>query len=275
MTTASTLAGLGAAAGWGAGDFWAGFAGRRASVLLVALVSQLIGLVVLPLVALALGEPLPARSDLLFAAGAGASAAVGIGGLYAALAAGRMGVAAPITGVLAAAGPVTLTWATVGPPATLPLTGMVLGLAGIALVSGPRAHRPPNRVLVLSVLAGAGFAGFLFLLGHAGGAFVWTLVAARVGTCTALALALLAVRPPTTGLWSPALAWVTVFILVGDVSFLAASRLGRLDVAAVTASLYPLVTVSLARWKLGERLSRVQSAGAGLMLVAIPLIASG
>src|SRR4051812_7003348 len=51
--------GLGSAIAWGAGDFSGGWAGRRAPVLSVAIVVDLIGALVMTAVALAIGEPFP------------------------------------------------------------------------------------------------------------------------------------------------------------------------------------------------------------------------
>jgi drug/metabolite transporter (DMT)-like permease len=59
----------------------------------------------------------------------------------------------------------------------------------------------------------------------------------------------------------------------GNVFFLLASRLARLDVAAVLSSMYPASTVVLAAALLRERVSRPQGAGIAAMLGAIALIA--
>lgn len=269
-------AGIGSALAWGAGDFVAGVASRRASVLVVAGGSQLVGLVILPILALALGEPIPAARDWLWAGAAGVSAFAGIGGLYAALASGRMGVAAPLTGVLAASLPVAYAWTVAGTPGELAVAGMVLALAGIALAGGPRAERPPARVLGLSILSGVGFAGFLLLMGESSrDAFVWTLIAARLGTLGSILVAIAITRPALRGAPVGAVALAGLLIVIGDALYLGAARLGRLDVAVVLSSLYPVGTVALARIVLKERLTRTQAWGAALMLAAIPLIAWG
>jgi drug/metabolite transporter (DMT)-like permease len=58
----------------------------------------------------------------------------------------------------------------------------------------------------------------------------------------------------------------------GNLLFLASTRLGRLDVAAVLASLYPASTILLAAWQLHERPTRRQSLGMGLALLAVVAI---
>lgn len=267
-------AGLASALAWGAGDFAGGLATRRQPVFVVVLLSQLLGLGLLLVLALALREALPPLGDLVWGTAAGAAGAIGVSALYAALAQGRMGIAAPITGVVAAIIPVGFAWSVLGAPSPLGMAGMALALAGIALVSGPRRERPPARVLLLALLSGVGFAGFLLLIGLSGASsFLWTLVAARAGSALLVATLLLArERRP----WGAPTAWVVGASLGdtgGNAFFLLATRLGRLDVAVVLSSLYPVATVVLARVKLRERLSATQAWGSALMLAAIPLVA--
>ena len=98
-----------------------------------------------------------------------------------------------------------------------------------------------------------------------------------MGSLTVCGLILLALR----GKAGPAkitpktLRWVlstALFDTSGNMLFLAATRAGRLDVAAVLASLYPASTILLAAATLGERPTRRQGWGMAVASVAVVLI---
>ena len=63
-----------------------------------------------------------------------------------------------------------------------------------------------------------------------------------------------------------------LFDTSGNLLYVAATRAGRLDVAAVLASLYPASTILLAGWVLHERLTRRQGVGMAVAVVAVALI---
>lgn len=267
--------GLASAATWGAGDFAGGIAARRVPLFVAVLLSQALGLVLVVALAFALREPVPVLSDWLWGGAAGLAGAVGVTCLYGSLASGRMGIAAPLSGVIAAALPVAYAWTRLGAPSAIGLAGMLLALAGIALVSAPRAERPPRRVLLLAVGSGLGFALFFILMGESTRtSFLWTLSAARVAACVVL-LGVLALTRPGWGRPGVAVVLAGLCDVLGNAFFLLASRVARLDVAVVLASLYPVTTVILARIVLKEKLTPMQAWGAIVMLAAIPLIAYG
>jgi drug/metabolite transporter (DMT)-like permease len=58
----------------------------------------------------------------------------------------------------------------------------------------------------------------------------------------------------------------------GNLLFIAATRAGRLDVAAVLASLYPASTILLAAWMLRERPTRRQGLGMAVAVAAVVMI---
>ena len=112
------------------------------------------------------------------------------------------------------------------------------------------------------------------------------MTAARVASVILCSLLLLLHRrfaPATNdetlpGGWLPRRAWlwalaVAVLDTGGNLLYIQSTRLGRLDVAAVLASLYPASTILLAAFILRERPARGQVLGMGLALVAVILVA--
>jgi drug/metabolite transporter (DMT)-like permease len=70
-------------------------------------------------------------------------------------------------------------------------------------------------------------------------------------------------------------AWALTAVLLdtsGNLLFIAATRAGRLDVAAVLASLYPASTILLAAWTLRERPTRRQGWGMVVAAAAVVMI---
>jgi drug/metabolite transporter (DMT)-like permease len=61
--------------------------------------------------------------------------------------------------------------------------------------------------------------------------------------------------------------------MTGSTVFIRASQIGRLDDAVVLSSLYPAVTVLLARIFLHEHFSRTRTIGMVAALAAVPMIA--
>lgn len=272
----SVLLGLASAAAWGAGDFSGGLASRRAPVLGVLALGQLAGASLVAAIALGLGEPAPPAGAVAWAVSAGALGAVGLGALYRALAVGRMAVVAPVSAVLSAALPVAWGIAEDGLPPATKLAGFALALAGIWLVARSGETGEGRAGLLLAVVAGCAFGGFLVTMHRAAqeGTF-WPLAAAR-GTSLALALAVaLARRRP----FLPPRAAVPLVLLSGALDaggnafFVLAAQVGRLDVASVLSSMYPAGTVLLAALVLRERVSRPQGAGLAAVAAAIALLA--
>ena len=111
--------GLLSAVSFGSADFGGGFTSRRLPVLGVALTGQLVGCGLALVAAVVAREPVPDLVPLALGAAAGACGVLGVLSLYYGLAVGRMGVVAPVTGVLGAALPVVAALLVEGaPPAT-------------------------------------------------------------------------------------------------------------------------------------------------------------
>src|SRR5215212_6860560 len=113
---AVVVLGLFSSSSWGVSDFLGGVTSRRAPLLGVMAITQLIGVAIaLPLIVVR-GEALPEGFDLGWSIASGALGALGLGCLYHGLAVGRMGVVAPMAGVLVAGMPVAFGIATQGVP---------------------------------------------------------------------------------------------------------------------------------------------------------------
>jgi drug/metabolite transporter (DMT)-like permease len=233
------------AASWGAGDFSGGIAAKKADVFRIVAVAHAFGLVSMLLMVWLTHESVPPRVDLVWGGIAGLAGAFGIAALYKALAIGRMGIIAPVAGVITA---------------TLPV------LVGIATLGFPPA-----------IIAGISFGLFLIAGKQAGLHTVfWPMVVARAASVIVMgAISLLLVKDARS--LRPAIVPILLCGLLdsaGNALFLAATRHGRLDVAAVLSSLYPASTVLLARLVLKERISRTQGVGIAGALVAIALISA-
>jgi drug/metabolite transporter (DMT)-like permease len=73
----------------------------------------------------------------------------------------------------------------------------------------------------------------------------------------------------------PSLALVGLLDVTANACFALGTETGLVSVVSVLASLYPVGTVLLARALLEERLVEVQTAGVGLALTGVALIAAG
>jgi drug/metabolite transporter (DMT)-like permease len=273
----SVALGLLSAASWGSGDFCGGLASRRASALGVLVASQVVGILLLLVLAVLTGEAIPTRGELGWAIIAGASGALGMLALYAALGSGRMGIAASVSGVAGAVVPVLVGGAVQGVPGRLRLLGFVLALAGLWLltVADSGEIRATPREWALPLLGGVGLGLFLVCIHQAGGSTIlWPLTVARaasIGLLTAIGAVTGTLRPPGRA----ALGLTAMAGLLdsgGNAFFILAARAGRLDVAGILSSLYPVATVALACWLLGERLTARQTAGAVATMGAIACV---
>jgi drug/metabolite transporter (DMT)-like permease len=269
---------LGASVSWGVGDFLGGVSSRRLPTLVVLAVSQPAGLVGLVALALAVqDEPLGA-GGIAAAAAAGAAGALGLGGLYRGMAVGAMGVVAPVS-TLAAVLPVAVGLARGERPGALQLLGAALILAGVVLVSrepGAGGSRIAAGV-GLALVAATGFGlYFVFIDVAADESATWAVVVARA-TASALCIGA-AVARGAGGLSPRALPALTLIGLLdasANVLLAAALTRGYVSLVSVLASLYPVVTVLLARTVLAERVATPQTAGIGVALGGVALVAAG
>lgn len=209
---------------------------------------------------------------------AGLAGGIGISALYRGLAVGRMGVVAPVTGVLAAIIPVCVGIVTEGVPAPLVLGGIGLAIVAVVLVSRVPAERDGPSGLNLALVAGLAIGTFSVVVaqishGHAFGAL--TVIRATEAILVGLVIVVgrMAWRPERRLL--PAIGVVGVLDMTGNAAFLVAVQTGALAIAAVLSSLYPVTTVVLAAAILRERVTRSHAFGIVLAGIAVACIAFG
>jgi len=276
---ASSSAGLSlsAAAVWGGGDFAGGIAARRASVFRVVAIAHAFGLLLMLLLTWFAGEPVPPSAGLVWGAVTGITGAFGIAALYKGLSIGQMGVVAPVASVITAVLPVVYDFVTEGLPGRLQLLGFGLAVLSIWLITRADAEGGIRDGLGLAVLAGIMFGLFLICGKQAGRyAVLWPLVSARAASTVLMSMIVLFSAADPKPL-RPALLPILMsgaFDSIANALYLAATRFGRLDVAAVLSSLYPASTVILARVFLKERFSRTQVLGIVGALIAVALISA-
>lgn len=275
------LLGLLSAVAYGASDFAGGIGGRRSRPEAVAMLAQPIAFLSAVIAVLVVGGS-PSSSALLWGALSGVGSGVGTVSLYRGLAVGRMSVVAPLSAVLSAAAPAIVGLSTGDRLSVVRAIGLVLALPAIVLVSretgGPEGGRSAG--IPEALVAGAGFAVFFIGLSMAGtDSGAWPLVPGQgVAVVCVVALGLaLGVRRRTVA-WSAAWRPAIVTGLLGGAAgllYLAANSGGELSVVAVLASLYPAVTVLLARLLLHEHWQRTQKAGLVLAAFAVALVGAG
>jgi drug/metabolite transporter (DMT)-like permease len=270
--------GLLAALAWGAADFGGGLTSRRAPLFAVVLGSQLVGFALALVLALLRAEPMPSPTDLGLAVASGVLGAVGILALYGGLAVGRMGVVAPVTGVLAATVPVLAGIALEGWPRDIVLLGIVLAIVAVVLVSRVAGDGGGRSGLELALLGGVALGLFTVVITRIDEAGVFgPLAVVRVANAAVVGLLVVLSRRPmaTPRNALPALVAVGALDMAGNAGLLFAEQTGSLAVAAVLSSLYPVTTVLLAILVLREPVTRSHAAGIALAFAAIGLIAAG
>jgi drug/metabolite transporter (DMT)-like permease len=293
-----TIFALAAALLYGSADFLGGVATRRTRVLAVLPLSAGAGAVVMLAAALLSGDPFRA-AGLGWGIAGGAVGGVGLIIFYAGLAAGPMTVVAPVSALMATVLPVGFALAGGERLSGLEYSGAALCLAAIVLVSSaevaPAAAGRPRRRGIIGVLAGTGFHGravsyglgagtafglfFLFIRYAGQSGALWPVTSARVaGLVVVLVAAAVTRTRPVLAKASPRLLVATagsgILDATANICYVLATRAGLFGLAVVLTSLYPGITVLLARFVLHERMRLPQRAGlllaaAGVVLVTI------
>jgi drug/metabolite transporter (DMT)-like permease len=275
----SALLALGASLTWGVGDFLGGLKARVLPALTVMAASQPFGLAAMAIAVAVRGTGIPG-DDVAWSAVAAVFGTLGLFAFYRGLATGAMSVVAPIAAIAVG---IPVIWGVVvsgDHVSNLQAVGFVAAVGGSVAAS---VEVRPQRT---QLAAGVGWAalamlafGAYYIPMHAASQQDW-LWPAFLFRCTSVTLVWTVViirRAWPSGLrphW-PALIAIGLLDTGGNALFAAASSHGLLSIVSVLASLYPVVTVLLARLVLGERVQRTQDAGVIVALVGVVLITAG
>jgi len=276
---------------WGLADFGGGLLTRRTPALTVVVVSQIIAVTVLGAIVAATGGWSEAGPQLWFAAAAGVVGPAAMLSFYRALALGPMGVVSPLGALGGVMVPLAVAVVLGERPGLLQLAGVVVAVAGVVLAGGPQTGGNPvqRQTLLLTLVAALGFGSVMALIAEASSTLTGLFLALFVQRVCNVAVGgtalLISVRRGTRALPEgglrvvaaslPALAFVGLSDVAANGTYNLAAHHGPVTIAAVLASLYPVVTSLAARVVLGERLRAVQATGAGLALVGSVLLTTG
>jgi drug/metabolite transporter (DMT)-like permease len=279
---------LGAALLYGSADFLGGAATRRGALLGVLLTSALAAVAVQLPAALLAGGP-PRAPGIEWGLAAGAVGGVGLMFFYAGLAAGPMSVVSPVAALVSTVLPVGVAVAQGERPGPAVYVGVVACLIATVLVSSgtggspaqaARGWRHRARGVALGCASGAAFGVFFLFMRNAGvtGA-LWPALASRSAGLAVYVVIALVVKAAPVG-WRAgwplfaAAAAAGAFDAAANTCYVLATRAGLFGPAVVLTSLYPAVTVLLARLALRERMHRTQQAGLVLAALGVVLIAA-
>jgi drug/metabolite transporter (DMT)-like permease len=200
-----------------------------------------------------------------------------------------MGIVAPVA-ALGVVVPVVIGLLGGTLPSLLCLTGILIAIVGVIVTARPGRSggrsRSSTQSLVLALGAALGFGLLQYAIsGGSSYSTVMTMLAMRATSVPVLAVVTLLSlrsrsREPEMSR-APGLRLLVAIIVIGifDVSanlmFALSTVSGELAVVAVLGSLYPAVTVLLARIVDHERLSRVQHLGVAAAVTGVAMIAAG
>jgi drug/metabolite transporter (DMT)-like permease len=309
----AVLLALAAAAGYGGSDFAAGLATRRASVVRVTVLVEVTSAVLLVCVIPFVSSQAPSLTSALWGAMAGASGVGGAMALYLGFRHAAFSVASSVSAVGTAAFSVLAGLALGERPTALALAGIVVAVPAIIGVSAPagQANRDPEPAPAVvesraaaspgphpvpadrrfrpaatgrhgagvgwGLAAGAGFGLFFIGLNQAGSsADLWPIVIAQLtAMVTVIGIAAMTrdLRLPPAGTRRLSLL-AGAAAAAGTAMFFLATHHGLLAITAVITSLYPAVTILLARVLLRERLTPLRIAGLCFAAASVALIAA-
>ncbi|HZD98596.1 MAG TPA: DMT family transporter [Micromonosporaceae bacterium] len=272
------LLGLAAALLYGGADFGGGLLSRRLGSLRVNVLGSTAAAALSLVVLATIHTGAPTLRAVGWGLVSGIGGGVGTLMLYRGLARGQMSVVGPVSAVGAAVLPAIAGIALGQRLQPLAAVGVGLALPAIALVAGGgtgtagRLRSGLGDGLAAGTAFGVLFVGLAQAGPHGG---LWPIASEQVSSALiVLGVAIAAREPMRVGLRN---AGMPILVGLGGMSatllYFVASQSGTLATVAILTSLYPGVTVVLARMVLHERFSLAQRTGLGLAAIAVAAIA--
>ena len=268
--------------GYGSSDYAGGLAARRAGIIRVTILAEGVSAVLMILILPLAGLSAPSPAALAWGAAAGLGEATGALALFAGYRNAEFSVAGPLRAI-GSAGFSVLAGLMFGErPGTLATIGTHSHCRPSLACPQARPHRPrwisPSRSRRhMGILAGASFALLFIGLNRAGaGSGLSPAAASQVSAVvavTCLGAFFGEARLPRRNV-SGLAALTGVTGAAGELLYFYATHAGMLAVTAVLTSLYPAVTILLARVLLGERLTAARLTGLCLAGASVGLIAA-
>ena len=279
------ILGLLAALLYGSSDFAGGLASRRLPSVTVNMIGGIAAGAAVWAALLVSRSPAPTTGPILWGVLGGVGGGLGSLALYRGLARGQMSVVGPLSAVSAAVVPVLAGVAFGERLGLVSVVGIIIALPAIGLVAtsgnGGFGGGKLRVSMVDGLSAGAAFGVLFIAMARAGShAGLWPVAAETTSSLLVFLVFKIAAKPAGGGgraAVTPRQAAMPVFAGVSGAAatllFFFAAHVSMLATAAVIVSLYPGVTVLLARVLLHERFSRAQRVGVGLCAIAVVAIA--
>jgi drug/metabolite transporter (DMT)-like permease len=276
MLSSGVPAGLLSALSFGAGDFAGAVAARRAGALVVVAGAHGSGLVALLLVLAVIRPPFPATGGMALGLAAGVAGAVGLAALYRGMSIGAMGLVTALAGAGSLVIPLAAGAIEGVPIGPLQLVGVASIAAAAIAASGASRTELGRLALLLAALAAVGFGAWYVLVDLAARSAdpLWALVLSRAASA-GLAAAVAAGRFGGASVPWRIVVIAGLFDVGGNALYVVSRELMPAGLAAAIVGCYPVVTMLLARFILGERLPQLGQVGVALALVGVVLISIG
>jgi drug/metabolite transporter (DMT)-like permease len=269
----------------GVSDYLGGSVSRRISPLAVIVCSQSLSLLVIGAVLAARGAAPPSPGFIPWAMLAGLCGAINLAFFYRALSIGPMSVVAPVA-TLSSLLPVVVGLLAGDHPVLLVESGVLAALLGVLVTVGGaqgQSAAPGDLRRALPMAAVSAVAGGCWILamreGSREGDPFWTAAVFRGSQVALVGLALgtSAAIGPIAAVRANARALIAIGVLEALAAIANAHvlQVGLVSVVAVLTSLFPIVTMLIARRLLHEEVTPVQAAGVGLVLVGVLLALTG